>query len=252
MKLLALISGGKDSIFSILCAQKLGHKVVMLGHLYPPYPSDTFELDSFMYQTVGHHMVHVISKCMEIPIIQRPINGKPVKTEDITYTLEENDEVEDLFRMIEEALEMDSEIAGILSGAIASKYQKKRIQHVCQRLGLETIEPLWERDQRELLKEMIDNSMHAIVIKTCCLGLNQSHLGKSIEELYPYFLKIEKDFGFNVCGEGGEYESFVLDCPLYKRRIVIKEYKVLHHTSDPYAPTLLFVPTKWELQDKFP
>jgi diphthine-ammonia ligase len=63
--------------------------------------------------------------------------------------------------------------------------------------------------------------MTAIVIKVASYGLKVNHLGKTIAELCPYFKKMKDECGMNVCGEGGEYESIVLDCPLFKKIIVM-------------------------------
>lgn len=81
---------------------------------------------------------------------------------------------------------------------------------------------MWRRDQPELLQEMIDCEIEAIIIKVASLGLTPDrHLGKTIRELQPHLLKMQEKYGLNVCGEGGEYETFTLDCPLFKRRIVV-------------------------------
>lgn len=80
---------------------------------------------------------------------------------------------------------------------------------------------LWRRDQTELLQEMIDCQVNAIIIKIASLGLYPEHLGKSIKEIQPHLLKMHDKYGLNVCGEGGEYETFTLDCPLFKERIVV-------------------------------
>ncbi|GFE53135.1 MJ0570-related uncharacterized domain containing protein, putative [Babesia ovis] len=250
MKLLSLISGGKDGIYSIVCAKRQGHEVVMLGHLTPKEQENVNELDSFMYQTIGHNIVPAIAECLDIPLIERPITGTPVVTDSLDYTPQEDDEVEDLYRLVAEALTIQKDIEGILTGAIASQYQLQRVANIAKRLGLKTVEPLWGREQSGLLAEMIENDMDAIIIKTCSMGLNKEHLGKTIKELYPEFIRIRDKYGFNVCGEGGEFESLVLDCPVYKKRIAMTEHKCVVHSDDPFAPTLLYVPLKWELHPK--
>ena len=61
----------------------------------------------------------------------------------------------------------------------------------CKRLGLTSLAYLWNRDQKELLKEMIDNKMNSVIIKTASYGLKPDKcLGKTIEELYPMFLEL--------------------------------------------------------------
>eukprot|EP01017_Pseudomicrothorax_dubius_P001797 TRINITY_DN0_c6552_g1_i1.p1 TRINITY_DN0_c6552_g1~~TRINITY_DN0_c6552_g1_i1.p1 ORF type:complete len:154 (+),score=54.91 TRINITY_DN0_c6552_g1_i1:2-463(+) len=130
------------------------------------------------------------------------------------------------------------DIQGVSTGAIASTYQKNRVENICERLGLESLAYLWGREQIELLTDMIDSGLDAIIIKTAVIGLDPTkHLGKSIKELYPHFLDINKKYGMNVCGEGGEFESLVLDCPLYKKnRIRINKATIQEHSKDIFSP----------------
>lgn len=90
----------------------------------------------------------------------------------------------------------------------------------CIRLNLVPLAYLWRRDQTELLQEMIDCQVYAIIIKVASLGLvPDRHLGKTLREMQPHLIKMKEKYGLNVCGEGGEYETFTLDCPLFKKRI---------------------------------
>lgn len=88
------------------------------------------------------------------------------------------------------------------------------------RLNLVPLAYLWRRDQTELLQEMIDCKVHSIIIKVASLGLvPDRHLGKSLRDLQPHLEKMKEKYGLNVCGEGGEYETFTLNCPLFKQQI---------------------------------
>lgn len=90
----------------------------------------------------------------------------------------------------------------------------------CMRLNLVPLAYLWRRDQTELLQEMIDCQVHSILIKVASLGLvPDRHLGKSLRDLQPHLEKMKEKYGLNVCGEGGEYETFTLNCPLFKQQI---------------------------------
>ena len=80
---------------------------------------------------------------------------------------------------------------------------------------------LWHREQTQLLQEMIEYPLHAIIVKVASYGLKAAHLGRTITELQPHFLKMKQECEMNVCGEGGEFESLVLDCPLFHKRIVM-------------------------------
>ena len=79
MKVVALISGGKDSTFSMMQTIKYGHTLVALANLYPPPTKkatvDTDELDSYMFQTVGHSVVEAYEQCLELPLFRRALTG---------------------------------------------------------------------------------------------------------------------------------------------------------------------------------
>ena len=91
----------------------------------------------------------------------------------------------------------------------------------CHRLGFISLAYLWRREQRGLLGDMVENGIDAILIKTATIGLNKQDIGKSIIELHDKLCRSETLYGCNPCGEGGEYETFTLDSPLYKKRIVM-------------------------------
>ena len=247
MKVIGLISGGKDSIYNLMQCQKNGHEIVMLGHL--SRPKDKGELDSYMYQTVGSEMADAIAECLGLPLIKREISSKPINFE-LEYKETKNDEVEDLFLLLQDALKLNPEIKGVSSGAIMSTYQKNRVENLCDRLGLTSIAYLWERNQKELLKEMIDNEMNSVIIKTCAYGLGKDDLLKSIKDLYPKLLDLSKQFDLNICGEGGEFESLTLDCPLYKKKIEITEFEKVIHSSDAFTEVSYAVIKKWEVKEK--
>ncbi len=63
--------------------------------------------------------------------------------------------------------------------------------------------------------------MESIIIKTCTCGLDKEDLGKTIKEIQPKLFKLEEIYKINVCGEGGEFESLTLDCPIYKKRLIL-------------------------------
>lgn len=96
MKVLALVSGGKDSCFNMMKCVEDGHEIVALAHLKP---KDCDELDSYMYQSVGHEAIRYYADAMELPLFQAEIAGGP-RNQDKDYTVTEGDEVEDLFDLM--------------------------------------------------------------------------------------------------------------------------------------------------------
>ncbi|KAL4456084.1 hypothetical protein ABPG74_014045 [Tetrahymena malaccensis] len=250
MKFIALVSGGKDSIFNIHKCVAQGHTLVAIANLYPA--DIGMEKDSYMYQSVGTNMIEAIGECLGVPVIRKQLKGKPVVL-DLEYTgsneEKSQDEVEDLYEILKEAKEK-WDFQGVSSGAIASTYQKLRVEDVCKRLGLVSLAYLWGRDQQELLKEMVDQGMNSILIKVASFGLGRDHLGLSLRDNYDKIVALNAKFHLNVCGEGGEYESLTLDSPLYKKRIIIKESEVHVHSEDEYAPVYYLFIKSYELQDK--
>ena len=85
-----------------------------------------------------------------------------------------------------------------------------------------------------------------------CLGLQPTkHLGKTLNEMKPHLKAIEAQYGCNVCGEGGEYESLTLDCPLFKhKKIVIDQSELQVHSDCQFSPVAYLNLKKFHLIDK--
>lgn len=200
MKFVALISGGKDSFFNIHHCMSRGHELVALGNLYPKQ-TGIDEIDSFMFQTVGHDIIEYYSECLEVPLYRQEINGSS-KNQLLEYSITEEDEIEDLYVLLKKVKEKHPDVEGVSCGAILSHYQRTRVENVCGRLGLTCLAYLWQRDQLELMGEMCNNQLDARIIKVAAIGLNATHLGKSIQELYPYLIKLNRMYEVHICGEG--------------------------------------------------
>ncbi|SCV04600.1 LAMI_0H17436g1_1 [Lachancea mirantina] len=226
MKFLGLISGGKDSCYSILHSIYQGHELVAFGNLYP---ADTTiqELDSLMFQTVGHDIVSLYSRCTGLPLIRRPISSSSSKNVSLNYRKTEGDEIEELYELLKEAKQKIPDLGAINVGAILSSYQRTRVEDVCSRLGLVVLSYLWQRDQTDLMKEMCVMSKSAInqdvnlfdarIIKVAAAGLDDRHLGKTLPEIFPALLRLNSLYDVHVCGEGGEFETMVLDAPFFTK-----------------------------------
>lgn len=237
MKVVALISGGKDSTFNMMECIRHGHEITCLANLHPP--QGTGELDSYMYQSVGGEAIEEFARCMQLPLFRRQIKGTPRNLSYHYDASDKDDEVEDLFELLKQVKTEYPDVEAVSSGAIWSSYQKNRVENVCERLGLTSLAYLWQRDQVELLSEMIDSGLHAVLIKVAVGGLNAQHLGQGLAEMQPTLLSLHHSMGINVCGEGGEYESLVLDCPLFKReRIELRQVERVIHRDDPFAPVV--------------
>lgn len=205
LKLAALISGGKDSMLALHHAVWSGHEVAYLVVMHPK------RRDSWMFHTQNLHMTELISEALGIPLASAETTG-----------IKEL-ELRDLERLLA-GLDVD----GVVSGAIASKYQKERIDRLCRKLGLAHIAPLWGREQEALLRELLAYGFSVIFVGVYAYGFNRSWLGRRLDEqALAELLELNKKFAISPVGEGGEYETLVLDAPLYRKKIRIEEVDCL-------------------------
>ena len=114
----------------------------------------------------------------------------------------------------------------VITGAIASEYQKSRIDRICDELGVRSIAPLWQKDPAFLVREQVSMGFRFILVACMAMGLDQNWLGREIDESALKELEeIEQEYGLNPAFEGGEAETFVTDAPIFSRKIRIVEAK---------------------------
>lgn len=201
MKVAALFSGGKDSVFAVYIAQQYGWGVSHLVTVLPEKP------DSWMFHSINIHHTDLLSQAMNLPLIKRTTNA------------EKETEMGDLKLLLQ-----DLEIDGVVSGAIASEYQRTRIEKVCDELGLKSFTPLWHKNQELLLRDQVKAGFQCIIVGVFAQGFDQTWLGRVIdEETIDELVHLHKKHGINIAGEGGEYETLVLSGPVFSKRLVIDE-----------------------------
>ncbi len=246
MKFVALLSGGKDSIYATLQAIENGHELICCAHLAPSTLRSNPEEESYMYQTAGSEAVRLqAEECMGVPLHVREIHGRSKNTALVYETFDKDDssthdEVEDLYLLLKEIQMKYPDISAISSGAILSTYQRTRIENVCSRLNLTSLSYLWRMSSQRLLLDSIldDGQIDAVLVRVACPPglMPYKHLGKSLRDLRDkgIFDQLNDRYGMNPAGEGGEYETLVLDCPkLFKGgRLVLEETVVVCDESD--------------------
>nr|XP_005300026.1 diphthine--ammonia ligase isoform X3 [Chrysemys picta bellii] len=243
MRVVALISGGKDSCYNMMQCVAAGHQIVALANLRPAENTEgTDELDSYMYQTVGHHAIDLYAEAMDLPLYRHTIKGTSVDTGRV-YTKCEGDEVEDLYHLLK--LVKDKEgVEGVSVGAILSDYQRVRVEDVCKRLNLQPLAYLWRRNQEALLKEMITSNIQAIIIKVAAFGLDpDKHLGKTLDQMEPYLLEVETSDKFMICSCSCEVSCNEVSMPPVSEADGPQKtppiiWKSLEHTSLQYSKPL--------------
>eukprot|EP00050_Salpingoeca_kvevrii_P011784 m.17914 g.17914 ORF g.17914 m.17914 type:complete len:705 (+) comp3626_c0_seq1:59-2173(+) len=233
MRVVGLVSGGKDSIYNLMECRRAGHELVAIANLRPV---GCDEMDSFMYQTVGHEAIDLIAEALGVPLFRRDIRGT-ARVQGLRYDPTKGDEVEDLADLLADVCAALPEVEAVSVGAILSDYQRVRVEAVCARMSLVPLAYLWQRNQRELLREMCASGLDAVLIKVAAMGLSpRTHLGRSLAAVEQSLLKLEAQYGVHVCGEGGEFETLVLDAPIFRSRIVIDESETVIHSDDAFAP----------------
>ncbi|KAG9015493.1 hypothetical protein FRB94_000098 [Tulasnella sp. JGI-2019a] len=253
MKVVGLLSGGKDSCYNLVHCVQNGHEPVVLASLRPPIGKE--EIDSYMYQTVGQDAIEVVAAAMELPLVRRVIQGTAVdqgseygNRRSINPVV--GDETEDLYELLAEVKKQFPDVQAVSVGAILSNYQRVRVEHVCSRLGLTSLSYLWQRDQGELLDEMLDAELDAVIIKVAGIGLTPQHLGRHLSEMRSTLIKLNGLYGAHICGEGGEYETLTLDCSLFKSRIVLSEVQITIHSDSAFGSVAFLSIKKATLESK--
>ncbi|KAI0135953.1 adenine nucleotide alpha hydrolases-like protein [Hypoxylon sp. NC0597] len=324
LDVVALVSGGKDSFYSILHCLANGHRVVALANLHPPSrvatantdtttptsraevkdrlragagnvtnttsttirispgddvfshqqhgslsvprvdnngdEEDEVDLNSFMYQTVGHQVIPLYAKATGLPLFRQPILGTAIDS-GISYRdpdgqHPEEDETESLIPLLRAVLKAHPEINALCTGAILSTYQRTRIESVALRLGLVPLAYLWQypelplsssstnpsspptkpvgadKDDGQLLRDMATAGLEARIVKVASAGLDEGFLWENVasETTVSRIRQALRRFGSAgsrgaVLGEGGEFETLVIDGPseLFKGRIIVRD-----------------------------
>jgi len=206
MKLAALFSGGKDSTYAIYLAKKLHHSVEVLLTLYP------HSSESHLLHHPNITFTSLQSESMKIPQLVEEISSTDAETE---------------FKKLEKLIILAKEnysIEGIVHGGILSKYQKDNFSRICERNNLEIISPLWNKNPESYMKELLEENFEYIISSVSSDGLDNSWLGKIIDKSGLQHLKnLQSKFEFNLNFEGGEAETFVINCPLFEKPLFIQD-----------------------------
>jgi diphthine-ammonia ligase len=207
MRIGVLFSGGKDSTLAL-------HKAAEKEEVACLITLVSKNKESFMFHTPNINVTALQAEAMGLPLIRKETAGNP------------EEELEDLKAAIAQAIKC-FKLEGVVSGAIESIYQSERIQRICNRLGVWCFNPLWKRNQKVLLEEIVAKGFKVIISGIFAYPLDRSWLGKQIDnELIRKLLLLEKAFGLSPSGEGGEIETTVLDAPLFKKKIEVLDYEI--------------------------
>ncbi len=205
MRLGVLFSGGKDSVFAAFLARQAGHELSACLTIVSRNP------ESFMFHTPTISLTREQARLMGMKYVAVTTEG------------EEERELESLRQVIATA-----GVEGVVTGAVGSVYQATRIQRVCAELGVTVFNPLWLREQLALLQEIVDAGFEVIVSAVAAYPLGREWVGRRIDASFIAELReLQARYGINPAGEGGEFETLVLDCPLFAEPLVLPETRVV-------------------------
>jgi len=204
MRIGVLFSGGKDSMYAAWLTKKCNYDISCLISLW------SGNKDSFMFHTPAIELTKKQSELMDIPLIVQETVGK------------KEIELRDLEKAIKLAIKK-YKIDGIVTGAVESVYQASRVQKICNKLKIECFNPLWQKNQIEILEDLVKNRFDVIVSGVAAYPLDKAWVGRKIDKKFIDEIKVLADkYKINPAGEGGEFESLVLNCPLFKKKLSIK------------------------------
>jgi uncharacterized protein (TIGR00290 family) len=196
-------SGGKDSCFACYKALQTGYKVTHLVN----FISKEYKRVSF--HGIESGLIKIQSELAGIPLYQK-------ETTPDNYENEFKDAVNCLAH---------HGIKGMVFGDLYLEEHRQWVERVCKELGLEAIEPLWERNTEELMQDFINNGFQAVVVSGQERFIDREWIGKTINRDFMEYLKSKPDV--DICGENGEYHTFVVSGPLFRGRIEITEKEVI-------------------------
>lgn len=206
VRVIALLSGGKDSVAAIEVAQGFGWHVVGAIVLRPA--SD----DAWMFHTPFLDAVQGVAECMGMPLLEAKVRDGP------------ENEVVDLEAAVKKARDQWPAEA-LVSGALASEYQRVRIEAVGHRLGLKTFTPLWHKQPETYLRSLLAAGYDIRFTRTAADGVTNAWCGQRLDAAKVDAMRAHKARP-HIAGEGGEYETLVLDAPHYRKRLVVDQARV--------------------------
>ncbi|MCA1812566.1 MAG: diphthine--ammonia ligase [Halobacteriales archaeon] len=199
MRVAALLSGGKDSCYAIHIAEQWGWDV---SHVVTVQPAGE---ESMMFHWPNVHLTPLIAQAMGKEHVLVPGSGTPEQ------------ELDELGAALA-PLGVD----GIVSGAVASEYQRTRLERMAHPLGLKTWAPLWHKDPLLLLRDLRAAGFRAVVAGCFAEGLGPEWLGRELDGPAIADLgRLHAARGIHPGGEGGEYESLCLEGPGWSHRLEV-------------------------------
>lgn len=205
MKAAVLFSGGKDSLFALWIAMNQGYEIPCLITFIP----ESVESRLFHYPAVRFAALQ--AEAMNLPIFIKRTGDSEARN------------LRDLHGMLKRAVKIFN-VEVVVSGVSASDYQKTLIDSVCEELNLRTFTPLWGKSGELILAEVVNLGFSIMIVGVAAEGLTKKWLGKVLdEESVRELISLASIYNFSPSGEGGEYETLVLDAPIFRKRLLVEK-----------------------------
>ena len=189
-------SGGKDSCFAAMKAKEQGFNLKLLLNVL---------------NEEGE-----ISRSHGIPISILQAQAKAANLTLHTFSSSWNEYEEKFIHALKHCKKSHG-ITHAIFGDIDLDEHKAWEEKVCSIAGLKAIFPLWKEDRKSLVLQMFDSGIEALIV-SCNEKMGSAFLGKTLNRNVIEELEV---IGIDPCGEGGEFHTLVVNCPLFTRRFDI-------------------------------
>jgi uncharacterized protein (TIGR00290 family) len=168
--------------------------------------------DAWMFHTPNLPAAVGVAQCLGLPVVEAHVRAGAVE------------EVADLEAALAE-LKAEHKLDGFLSGALASEYQRTRLEAIGHRTGLKSFTPLWHKEPRGYVRSLLRGGWDIRFSRTAAEGVPNAWCGERLDEAKLAAMEAHKARP-HVAGEGGEYETLVVDAPCFRKRLVVQEATV--------------------------
>jgi diphthine-ammonia ligase len=195
-------SGGKDSCLALYEALRLGCKVTHLVN----FISDEERRVRFHGTDAG------------LIVLQGAAIGIKVAQYETSW-----DGYERAFKAEVKAL-LPTGVQGMVFGDIYIDEHREWVERVCGEIGIQALEPLWNRPAGEVLRQFIGLGFEAVIVSANSKYIDEYWVGRAVDSDFQDYLNSK---GIDPCGENGEYHTLVINGPLFSRRISLTAGQVI-------------------------
>lgn len=214
-------SGGKDSCLACYKAIKMGYKISHLMNFI------TAEYQRVALHGIRKELIQKQAESIGLPLVQKEVISGPESNYEMVF--------KETIRVL-----LPGGIKGLVCGDIYLQEHKQWLEARCAELGIELVEPLWGMRTEDIMDEFLNAGFQSLLVSARPeserpqTGLPKEWIGKIIDRDFVQYLKKHKPY-IDLCGEGGEYHTFVINGPLFKKKIEIKQTAVVEKQT-PYGP----------------